>query len=186
MTPAVCGNAYGWPVFWDGLTEIELLQSDLGGVAISINDVGTVAGYVLWDEGITYAAVWKSGDYYAWDLSTSLTTTTTNAYPGSLTRAVLINNAGQIVALTGSGNCVLLTPSTEPATPSLTIQRTAPSTVTVSWPSPSPGFVLQQNTNGVSSVNWSNVTDAIQDDGTNKLLVINPTNGNRFYRLVQP
>ena len=32
------------------------------------------------------------------------------------------------------------------------------STIDVSWPSPSTGWTLQQNTNSVSSVNWSNVT----------------------------
>jgi len=57
------------------------------------------------------------------------------------------------------------------------------STVTVSWPSPSTSWTLQQNTNGVSSLNWSNVTDAIQDDGTTKTLVVSPPTGNRFYRL---
>jgi hypothetical protein len=57
----------------------------------------------------------------------------------------------------------------------------------VYWPSTATGFVLQQNTNGVScSVNWSNVTAAIQDDGTNKSLVVNSTSASRFYRLLHP
>ena len=59
------------------------------------------------------------------------------------------------------------------------------STINVSWPSPSTGWNLQQNTNSVSSVNWSNVTSGIQNDGTTKTLIINPPAGNRFYRLHQ-
>ena len=57
------------------------------------------------------------------------------------------------------------------------------STINVAWPSPSTGWELQQNTNSVSSVNWSDVTDTIQDDGTTKTLIVNPPAGNRFYRL---
>jgi len=53
----------------------------------------------------------------------------------------------------------------------------------ISWPSPSTGFVLQQNANGVSSVNWSNVTATIHDDGTTKTVVINPPLGSHYYRL---
>jgi hypothetical protein len=60
------------------------------------------------------------------------------------------------------------------------------STINVSWPSPSTGWDLQQNTNSVSSVNWSNVTATIQDDGTTKTLIVNPPTGNRFYRLQKP
>jgi hypothetical protein len=70
--------------------------------------------------------------------------------------------------------------------PSLIIRLTATNTVAVSWPSPSTGFMLQQNTNGISTVNWSNVTDMVQDDGTNLTLVVNLTAGDRFYRLFKP
>jgi len=69
--------------------------------------------------------------------------------------------------------------------PSLTISRTTTNTAVVSWPSPSTDFGLQQNTNGVSSVNWSNVT-TITDNGTNKFIIVSPTTGNRFYRLFKP
>src|SRR5690242_302022 len=44
-----------------------------------------------------------------------------------------------------------------PGAPRLSIQRTTTNTVVVSWPSSSSGFTLQQNTNGVAMVNWSNV-----------------------------
>ncbi len=70
--------------------------------------------------------------------------------------------------------------------PLLTIFHTTTNTVAVTWPSPSTGWTLQQNTNRVSSLNWCNVTAAIQDDGTTKTLIVNPPAGNRFYRLFQP
>jgi hypothetical protein len=38
----------------------------------------------------------------------------------------------------------------------------------------------------VSSVNWSNARGPIQDDGTNKTLIVDPPTGNRFYRLFKP
>jgi hypothetical protein len=45
-----------------------------------------------------------------------------------------------------------------PGAPLLSILRTTTNTVAVTWPSPSTGWTLQQNTNSVSSLNWSNVT----------------------------
>jgi hypothetical protein len=73
-----------------------------------------------------------------------------------------------------------------PGAPLLTIRGTTTNTVAVSWPSPSVGWTLQQNTNGVATANWSNVTATIQDNGTTKTLIVNPPSGNRFYRLFKP
>ena len=73
-----------------------------------------------------------------------------------------------------------------PGAPLLSIARTTTNTVAVYWPSPSTGFVLQQNTNSIASVNWSNVVTTPTDDGATKSLVINPPSGNRFYRLFRP
>jgi len=75
--------------------------------------------------------------------------------------------------------------SVTPVAPYLTVTRSN-NTVAVSWPSPATGWNLQQNTNSVSSVNWSNVTTTIHDDGTTKTLIVNPPTGNRFYRLRGP
>jgi len=72
-----------------------------------------------------------------------------------------------------------------PGSPKLTIASTNGS-VRVSWPSPSTDWVLQQNTNSISSVNWSNVTTTIQDDGTTRTFIVSPPTGNRFYRLFKP
>lgn len=70
--------------------------------------------------------------------------------------------------------------------PLLSIARTTTNTVAVSWPSPSTGFTLQQNTNGLVTVNWSNVFTAPVDDGTTKTVIVNPPTDNRFYRLFKP
>lgn len=73
-----------------------------------------------------------------------------------------------------------------PGSPLLTIARTATNTVAISWPSPSIGFTLQQNTNDVASLNWSNVVAVPSDNGTTKTVIINPPTGSRFYRLIKP
>ena len=88
-------------------------------------------------------------------------------------------------SLTG-GFWSLLSVVQTPGAPVLTIFHTTTNTVAVSWPSPSTGWNLQQNTNSVSSVNWSNVTATIQDDGTAKTFLVSPPTGHRFFRLFQP
>jgi hypothetical protein len=70
--------------------------------------------------------------------------------------------------------------------PSLTITRTTTNTVAISWPSPSAGFTLQQNINGIAMVNWSNVVATPSDDGTIRSLIVDPPVGSRFYRLFHP
>jgi hypothetical protein len=69
------------------------------------------------------------------------------------------------------------------ARPSLAVARTTTNTVALSWPSPSTGFTLQQNTNGIATVNWSNVLTTPTDNGTTKTVIVNPPAGNRFFRL---
>jgi len=73
-----------------------------------------------------------------------------------------------------------------PGAPLLSISLTPANTAIVSWPSPSAGFVLQQNTNGLGSLNWSDVANVPTDNGTIKSITITPPTGNRFYRLIKP
>lgn len=80
----------------------------------------------------------------------------------------------------------LLTLVQTPNAPLLSIALTATNTAIISWPSPSTGFVLQQNTNDVASLNWSNVVTAPTDNGTIRYIIVNPPTGNRFYRLQRP
>ena len=69
--------------------------------------------------------------------------------------------------------------------PTLTITLIGPGAARVSWPSPSTGFVLQQNSN-LTLAGWSLPPEVINDDGTNRFIIVNPTVGNRFYRLSHP
>ena len=72
-----------------------------------------------------------------------------------------------------------------PGAPLLTVRLTPTNTVVVSWPSPSPGFALQQNGN-LNISNWFAPSETVTDNGTNKFIIVNPPTGNRFYRLFKP
>jgi hypothetical protein len=68
--------------------------------------------------------------------------------------------------------------------PTLTVTHSGNS-VTVSWPSASSGFTLQQNSD-LSMANWATSGFTISDDGTNKSITINSPTGNLFFRLNHP
>ena len=68
-----------------------------------------------------------------------------------------------------------------PPQPTLSVTRSN-AAVVISWPSPSTGWALQENTNSVSSADW-NDRPYPQDNGTIKYIIVNPPAGNRFYRL---
>ena len=142
------------------------------------------------DTGTTDAGV-----AYLFSTNGTLLTTFTNPTPANSdkfgssvaavgTDRVLIGAYYDDTGATDAGAAYLFSTAVPtPEAPSLTIRLTTTNTVAVSWPSPSTGWTLQQNTNGVASVNWSNAPGTIQDDGTTKTLIIAPPTGERFYRL---
>jgi len=48
------------------------------------------------------------------------------------------------------------------------------------------GIRVQQNTNSLASVNWSNIITLPTDNGTFQYILVYPPGGNRFYRLFKP
>jgi hypothetical protein len=72
-----------------------------------------------------------------------------------------------------------------PGAPLLKIFLTSANTAVVSWPSPSTGFSLQQNTN-VSTANWVTPAETINNNGTINFIIVTPPTANRFYRLKSP
>ena len=69
-----------------------------------------------------------------------------------------------------------------PGAPFLTITLTHTNTAVVSWPSPSTGFGLQQNSN-VGTTNWTDAGLSPSDNGTTKSVVVPASPGSKFYRL---
>ena len=72
-----------------------------------------------------------------------------------------------------------------PGAPLLRITLPSLNSVALTWPSPSAGFVLQQNIN-IATTNWANVVQSPVDDGTNKIVTLGNLAGNRFFRLLKP
>lgn len=72
-----------------------------------------------------------------------------------------------------------------PGAPQLAITRASATSVRVSWPSPSPGFVLQEKSD-LNAASWVNAPQAVSDDGTTRFVTVNPSNSRRFYRLIKP
>ncbi|MBE0544786.1 MAG: hypothetical protein IH623_25900 [Verrucomicrobia bacterium] len=78
---------------------------------------------------------------------------------------------------------ILGTPSA--ASPPLAISFTSTNTAIISWPFPSTGFALQQNSD-LNPTNWTALLESVTNDGTNHFILVNPPTGNRFYRLLKP
>jgi hypothetical protein len=69
--------------------------------------------------------------------------------------------------------------------PLVRIKMTGANAVMVYWPSPSTGFNLQVNTD-LSPSNWNAPSETVNDDGTNKYILITAPIGKAFYRLKSP
>ena len=89
--------------------------------------------------------------------------------------------SGGTYTLDGGFWGIIATVQTE-GSPPLTIILSSPSTVTVSWPSPSTGFALQENLT-LNPGSWSTVPPTNTDNGTIKSIVVPGGPGNKFYRL---
>jgi hypothetical protein len=69
--------------------------------------------------------------------------------------------------------------------PALNISFTSGNAAMISWPSSSTNFTLQQNPD-LKTANWTAPSETVNDDHTNKFIIVNPAGASRFYRLVQP
>ncbi len=147
----------------------------LGGVnanAFGINSAGQIVGYSAITGGPPHALFSPTNGSFI-DLNSAIRPPSIGSL---LWSAMAINDSGQIVAQVADGHSYLLTP-----VPTLSIALG----VRVSWPSPSSGFVLQQNT-AISGTNWVNYTGTVFDDGTNKSAFLTPALDQSFFRLVAP
>ena len=78
---------------------------------------------------------------------------------------------------------VALTPlNTQTNVPVLSITFIGPNTVSLSWPAPSTGYVLQQNSS-LETTDWVNVTNVVNVIGGQNQVDVTPAASMEFYRL---
>jgi hypothetical protein len=179
-------DARGWPVRivleCGGRPATEQCKSDL---AHSKTWRGFVTSLVFLASAVIAHAQSYSVDWFTIDGGGGTSTGGVYSVTGSVGQPDAGTMSGGNFTLEGGFWGVIAALQT-PGAPLLSIFRTPTNTVAVSWPSPSTGWNLEQNTSSVSSVNWSNVVSVPSDNGTTKTVIVNPPSGNRFYRLFKP
>jgi autotransporter-associated beta strand protein len=83
------------------------------------------------------------------------------------------------------GNDVVLTKIADVFRPVLMIERVAPSSVRLRWPTNDPAFLLQFNTN-LGGATWAAVSPSPLVAGTNNVVTNGTVDARRFYRLFKP
>lgn len=92
-------------------------------------------------------------------------------------------SAGQFSVTGGFWSLVTAVPS--PGAPALAVAHSGHNVI-ISWPSPSSGFVLQENTSPTNPNGWSNYPGSISDNGTTRSITITSPAGNWLFRLRHP
>jgi hypothetical protein len=72
-----------------------------------------------------------------------------------------------------------------PAAPLLRVALTGANAVVITWPAPSSGFRLQQDST-LGTTNWASVTNVVSLVGSEKQVVIAAPGEQKFYRLINP
>ena len=171
------------------LQPLAVLLVLLGGIQLSPAPValGNLQVNILPSAVVAAGALWQS-DSGAWQTNGATLLVITGPHTVSFTNVsgwitpsnfVATVFAGQTTTTNGTYVAVAA-----PA-PVLTVTRTPTNTVRVSWPSSATGFNLQVSTN-LATTNWVTPSETVQDNGTNKFILVNPPTGNRFYRLKNP
>jgi hypothetical protein len=155
------------------------------------NDGGEAVAVAVDGGGNVIVTGTDGGDYATIKYSAAGVPSWTNYYNGpgddiDTATAVAVDSSGNVF-VTGSayGGFSYYDYATVKysSSPSLTIARTTTNTIAISWPSPWTGFMLQQSTNNIATVSWSNVLTTPTDNGMTKTVMVNPATGNRFFRL---
>ena len=85
-------------------------------------------------------------------------------------------------SLTG-GFWSLLSVIQTPGSPTLRIFLTTSNTAVIAWPNPSPGFILQQNSDLTASNNWTAFSGPSNIVGGEIEEIVTPPTGMNFFRL---
>src|SRR6185312_15282973 len=100
--------------------------------------------------------------------------------------AIALDSSGRAVVAGDAGGVFGVVRLLQDASPvSLKISLTSTNKALISWPYPSDGWSLQQNSN-LQTANWVTPPETVSNDGTNNFIIVNPPSGNLFFRLAQP
>ena len=162
------------------LADNPFVTVDVSGQTVATVDVtNQVGGQVvilggLYASGTVNANALAAGQADQWQITGGLL----GAYDSLLTKIdMLTPGAGYTSA---SGTFYLATSSQ----PQLHITTTSTNSVVIWWPSSAADFSLQQNLL-LNSGGWFDYGGTINDDGTNKSVIISPPSGTLFFRLAQ-
>ncbi len=89
-------------------------------------------------------------------------------------------SGGNYTLVGGFLSAIAAAPST-PSSPQVSVSVLGKNVI-ISWPSPSTGFTLQENTS-LNPATWQAVQQTIHDNGTTVSLILTAPAGNMFYRL---
>lgn len=100
--------------------------------------------------------------------------------------AMALDSSGRAVVAGDAGGLFGVARLLQDASPvSLNVSLTPSKAARISWPYPSAGWNLQQNSN-LQASNWVTSPETIGNDGTNNFIIVAPPSGHLFFRLVQP
>jgi hypothetical protein len=158
----------------------------------SVAAVGT--GRVVIGATDAYIGTTNTGEAYLFDLNGTLLETLANPDPDSNdffgdavaavgSEQILVTASQDGTVAPSAGTAYLFAPAaTNP--PLLTIGRAADPFVTVAWPWPSAGWVLQEDVS-VIATNWTEPPEPVDGNGTVKFIQVTPERGQGFYRLLR-
>jgi len=157
-----------------------------GGIFTSTNAGTTWRTNIVSHAGLTSTAVSADGrrmvalddiwNYFSTDAGQNWTSN--RIASATLTSVATSADGRLLVAAVTNGGVYLAKP------PWLTTQKVN-NTLKIAWPSLAVGWNLQMS-DVPWGTNWTPPTESVQDNGTIRSLVVNPTNVSRFYRLSNP
>lgn len=135
---------------------------------------------------IAFAALAQNSiDWFTIDGGGGTSTNAQYSVSGTIGQPDAERMSGGQYSLTG-GFWSLVAAVQTPSAPLLTITPNLQlSMVTLSWPWPSSGFTLQQNSNLANTNGWSAYTGPTSTNGTTRSVTIAPPTGNWYFRLKQ-
>jgi hypothetical protein len=130
-------------------------------------------------QGYLKASNAQASDQFGWSVAVSGNSVVASA-PVEASSATGVNGDQSNNAAAAAGAAYVFTIAE--ARPQLSIARTAPDTLTISWPSPSTGWNLEQNPT-LTGGTWTTPPEPIDDNGVTKSITVNTATGSRFFRL---